>query len=196
MKLILASASPRRKMMLTASGIPIHGVMPSEICEDRHDNEDPVTYARRLSIETAKAVSAAGCWVLAADTIVHVGTEVFGKPKDDAHASAILATLAGGWHWVTTAWCLRWGDEDPSSSRTQVADYSTTRVRFRQLSIAEIASYVATGDGIDKAGGYGIQGLGAVLVEELEGSYTNVVGLPLGPVITALASVGLTPVHP
>ncbi|MDG1478961.1 MAG: Maf family protein [Myxococcota bacterium] len=183
MSLILASGSPRRRMLLTTCGIPLT-VSPADIPEIRQPGEPPVDFARRLAGEKASAVGGSAAWVLAADTVVHTETDIFGKPADDADAARILRALSGRWHSVTTGWCLRQG-------RQQALHHATTRVRFRTLSEVEIAGYIATGEGRDKAGSYGIQGIGAVLVAELEGSYTNVVGLPLEAVLSALAAHGI-----
>jgi septum formation protein len=125
-----------------------------------------------------------GQWVLAADTVVHLDSEVLGKPVDRRDARRMLAALSGGWHRVTTGFCAR-------RDGGEVSDTVTTRVRFRSLSAQLIASYVATQEPMDKAGAYGIQGLGSALVSEIVGSYTNVVGLPLAEVVEALALLGL-----
>lgn len=185
MSLVLASGSPRRRMLLTTSGISLAAVRPADIPELRQPGEAPVAFCRRLAAEKAAAVDDGTAWVLAADTIVHTDEEIFGKPVDDSDAAATLRSLSGRWHRVTSAWCL-------SRGGAASVHHTTTRVRFRALSEAEIACYIATGEGRDKAGSYGIQGIGAVLVQELEGSYTNVVGLPLAEVIAALAAVGIT----
>ncbi len=183
MSLILASGSPRRRMLLTTSGIPLL-VRPADIPEIRRPGEPPVDFARRLAAEKAAAVSGEGAWVLAADTVVHIDDDIFGKPEDDTDAARILGRLSGRWHGVTTGWCLRRGGD-------ATVHHTKTRVRFRPLSPVEIACYIATGEGRDKAGSYGVQGIGAVLVAELEGSYTNVVGLPLAEVLDALRGVGI-----
>ena len=196
MGLILASGSPRRRMMLTTAGIPIASVRPADIDESRRGAEDPIAYARRLALEKAGAVSAPGHWILAADTVVHIEDAIYAKPADAAEARRFLRALSGTWHEVTTAWCLRWGGGAPVPASLTFHEHVTTRVLFRSLSEAEMGHYIATGEGRDKAGGYGVQGLGAVLVEELRGSYTNVVGLPLAPVLAALGDVGIRPLPP
>jgi septum formation protein len=183
MSLVLASGSPRRRMLLATSGIPLT-VSPADIPEIRQPGESPVTFARRLAVEKATAVGGDDAWVLAADTVVHTDADIFGKPTDDEDAAATLGALSGRWHSVTTGWCLRRG-------REHAVHHSTTRVRFRALTAVEIDCYIATGEGRDKAGSYGIQGIGAVLVAELEGSYTNVVGLPLAEVLDALRGIGI-----
>lgn len=194
MGLILASGSPRRRNMLELAGIPITAVRPADIDESRRPTEDPIAYARRLAVEKAQARSTPGHWVLAADTIVHTDRDLFGKPRDDAEAAQVLARLSGKWHEVTTAWCLQWGGgSPPAGGRLRFHEHTTTRVRFHTLDPVTIANYVATGESGDKAGAYGIQGRGSVLIDEVHGSYTNVVGLPLASVLRALAAVGFTP---
>ena len=193
MGLILASGSPRRRMMLETSGIPIKAVRPANIDESRRPGEDPIAYARRLALEKAAAISAPGDWILAADTVVHIDDAIYGKPESPREARRFLQALSGTWHEVTTAWCLHWGGGSPLPTSLKFHEHVTTRVLFRALSDIEIDHYVATGEGVDKAGGYGVQGLGAVLVEEVRGSYTNVVGLPLAPVLAALSEGGIEP---
>ena len=127
--------------------------------------------------------------MLAADTVVHMGADIFGKPTSALNAMEVLAALSGKWHKVTTAWCL-W---DGISNQPTHHEHTTTRVCFRTLDAATIAVYVSTGEGLDKAGGYGIQGIGSALIEEVQGSYSNVVGLPLRPVLSALNDVGVLP---
>lgn len=194
--LLLASGSPRRRQLLSAAGIPLLGVRAPAIAEERAPGESPVAYARRLAREKAAAVAHNGpeAWVLAADTVVHIGDAVFEKPVDAADATRILNALSGGWHRVTTAWCLRWGGASPP--RPPLVRHTTTRVRFRALCPAEIARYVASGEGMDKAGSYGIQELGVMMIEAVRGNFTNVVGLPMAPVLAALAEVGVVPEAP
>ncbi len=179
-------------MLLTTSGISLHDVCPPDIAEHRQPGESPVAYARRMASEKAAAVDRPDHWILAADTVVHIDADIFGKPADDADAAHILARLSGRWHGVTTGWCLQWSGRRAGRLWSHV----TTAVQFRSLTPAGIAAYIATGDGQDKAGAYGIQGLGSALVETLSGSYTNVVGLPLTEVLAALHSIGITPSQP
>lgn len=194
MGLILASGSPRRRSMLQTCGIPIHAIHPADIDESLRPQEDPIRYACRLSVEKAQARPAPGHWVLAADTVVHTADAVFGKPSSPAEAAAILSQLSDRWHGVTTAWCLEWGGGDrPAGTQRRYHSHTTTRVRFRALDPVTIDNYIATGDSADKAGAYGIQGLGSVLIDTVHGSYTNVVGLPLAAVLAALCEVGVTP---
>ena len=190
--LILASGSPRRRQLLTLAGFGIADIRPPNIPECRSQNEAPLAYARRLSREKSNAVEAKSAWILAADTIVHRGDELFEKPTDDHNAAEMLKALSGEWHKVTTAWCLRWsGPGSSSCGRKVIHGHRTSRVRFRPLTKVEILRYIATGEGRDKAGGYAVQGDGASLIDRVVGSTTNVVGLPLDAVIPALLSVGL-----
>ena len=155
-----------------------------------------MAFARRIALDKARAVPAPGCWVLSADTIVHVGGDLFQKPCDDDDATRILSALAGRWHTVTTAWCLRWGGGPPPAGRRQLRGAVHSRVRFRALTAAEIATYVASGEGRDKAGSYGIQERGVMLIDRVVGSFTNVVGLPMVQVMSALCQVGIDPEAP
>ncbi len=171
--LVLASASPRRAEILTSLGIPFT-VAPTDVPEDLLPGETAESAARRLA--TAKAERAAAhapdAWVLAADTLVFLDGATLEKPRDDAEAAAMLRRLAGREHGVVTAVHLRRG----ANPGRGVAEIS--RVRFAPMSDAEIAWYVATGEPRDKAGAYGVQGLGARFIAEIRGSFTNVMGLP------------------
>ncbi|MCB9777106.1 MAG: septum formation protein Maf [Alphaproteobacteria bacterium] len=193
--LLLASASPRRRALLSGAGITIAGIVPADIDETPLPDEDPVVFALRMAREKAAAIHRPGHWVLAADTVVHVGGEIMGKPLDDGDALRMLTALAGVEHLVTTGWCLRWCGPGtaPGSAPVEQADQVSTRVRMRAMTTDDLRRYIATGEGVDKAGSYAIQGHGMVLVEHIEGSYTNVVGLPLTPVLQALARAGVPP---
>jgi len=192
-RLILASGSPRRRQLLRLAGFSIADVIPPNIPEQRANDEPPLSYVRRLAAEKAAAVHADHSWILAADTIVHRDDDIFEKPMDDKDAARMLKHLAGVWHQVTTAWCLRWSGPVPSpTNRSVLRGHRTSRVRFRPLTDVEIARYVTTGEGTDKAGGYAVQGDGASLIDRVVGSTTNVVGLPLDAVIPAMLSVGLS----
>ncbi len=195
--ILLASASPRRRDLLTAAGLEVV-IQPADIDEQRLPGEHPVHLARRLALWKAKTAltiagsRADGLPVLAADTVVHArepgqgpfAATVFEKPRSPAEAKDILRRLGDRWHAVTTGYCILHGE-------TRIVDHVTTRVRFRSLTPALIELYVATGEPMDKAGAYGIQGQGAVLVARVEGSYTNVVGLPLEAVAAALRTLGI-----
>ncbi len=179
----LASASPRRRSLLEMAGYTV-SVHPANV-DEVHRGEEPVTWAKRLAADKARA-TATDLTVVAADTVVHRDGVLFDKPRDRAHACELLRALSGQTHTVTTAWVVRRG--------AVVHDGAVhTRVTFRALSDATIARYVATGEADDKAGAYAVQGVGAALIARVEGSLLNVVGLPLDEVIAALSAVGETP---
>ena len=188
MKLIVASASPRRKDLLTCSGVNIFAVRPSNILEERKLGEEPVAYCKRLAHEKAQAsFFEEGYWVLSADTIVVLGDAVFEKPCDGEHAYTMLRSLSGKWHSVVSAWSLRY-----MSSRGErwIEDHSVSKVKFRELLDVEIYAYIDSGEAFDKAGGYGIQSKGACLVEQIEGCYSTIVGLPLTQVLPVIRANG------
>jgi septum formation protein len=173
LKLVLASRSPRRAELLTAAGFEFT-VRAADIDETPLDGEDPYCYVVRIAAAKAFAVRARKDeTVLAADTTVVLGKEIMGKPEDAADAARMLRALAGQRHDVITAICLRRTDGIVET------DIATTSVWFAPLSETEIADYVASGEPMDKAGAYGIQGLASKFVDRIEGSYTNVVGLPI-----------------
>ena len=180
MPLILASASPRRAELLTSAGFTFE-VAPAEVDETPRPGEGPASYALRVAGDKGRAGAAAhpGRTVLAADTVVAIDGLIVGKPADAADAARMLGLLSGRVHEVHTAVVLRRG----SLERT---DLVTTRVRFQALSDAEVAWYVASGEPAGKAGGYAIQGLGARFIEWIEGSWSNVVGLPIAAVYRLL----------
>ncbi len=172
-RLILASSSPRRRELLTNAGIEFE-VHTANIPEIRQAGEAAVDYCRRLAREKAQAVAAGfpGRRVLGADTIVMVGDELLEKPKDVADAIRMLLLLRGKPHNVVTAVCLI------SASRIDVR-HQTTLVHFRNVSEEELRAYVATGEPMDKAGAYAIQGIASRWIDRIEGDYFNVVGLPV-----------------
>lgn len=184
-RLILASASPRRAEILTSLRIPFTA-MPVDISEALQAGETAPEAARRLAAGKAAAAAARDpdSWVLAADTLVFLDGDTLGKPGDDREAEAMLRRLAGREHGVVTAVHLRRGD-DPGRG---VAE--TSRVRFAPMSEVEILWYVATGEPRDKAGAYGVQGLGARFIAEIHGSFTNVMGLPARAVYELLRNAG------
>ena len=178
-RLVLASASPRRRQLLETIGLEVE-VRPVSVHETVRPGETGVDAAERLAREKAEAAACSDGEVLvAADTLVVLDGESMGKPADDAEARAFLERLSGRTHEVVTGYCVRRGDR-------LATDHVTTRVRFRDLDGPTIDAYVASGESADKAGAYGIQGRGAALVESLEGSYSNVVGLPLTEVLAEL----------
>jgi septum formation protein len=177
--LVLASASPRREELLRSAGLSFD-IVPSGIEETSGEGESAREMAKRWAMEKAMSVSRhrPGEWVLGADTIVVLEGTVFGKPTNHEEASAMLRKLSGRAHEVITGICLA-----HHTRRFTKAAHVLTEVRFRALSDDEIRAYVATGEPLDKAGAYGIQGRGAALVRSVQGSYTNVVGLPLCEVL-------------
>lgn len=179
--MILASASPRRQELLASLGCTFSVEKP-DIDETPHPRELPRNYAERLAEEKAWAIQADNDTVLiAADTIVVQGTTILGKPTSESHAFEMLSGLSGNTHEVITGVCVRKGDK--------VTVFSvSTKVIFRTLNKPEIVSYIATGCPMDKAGAYAIQGGAAHMVRAINGSYTNVVGLPLCELHEALIS--------
>jgi septum formation protein len=183
--LILASASPRRKQLLEMLGIPVV-VRPSHIHEERAGHETPREYVERLAREKATSVAGepgAGALVLGADTTVALGDEILEKPRDAEDAVRMLRLLQGRSHDVVTGVALV-----SNGSVRQATD--VTRVTFRPADDATLRAYVATGEPMDKAGGYGIQGYGAALVERVEGDFFGVMGLPLRLVLRLLEDAG------
>lgn len=173
--LILASKSPRRREILQAAGIPFD-VRAADIPEVRRAGEPPVEYVRRLAREKASAVARAPEeTILGADTIVLAGNEVLEKPVDQADAVRMLRRLSGREHQVITGICI-------IGPRGQSLDSESTAVRFIPLAEDEIESYVASGEPMDKAGAYAIQGLASKFIDRIEGDYYNVVGLPIARV--------------
>lgn len=188
MTLILASASPRRRALLEQIGVQFQ-VECSHVQEEKDSALEPEPLAAHLALQKAQAVAALhqDGLILGADTIVVNDGLVLGKPADEAEAADMLRRLSGKWHQVMTAVAL----VDASGTRSPWVAVEKTGVKFRELSEAEIAAYVATGESMDKAGAYGIQGYGALLVEQIEGCYFNVVGLPLQKVAAGLRNWGM-----
>ena len=180
--LVLASGSPRRRRMLAELGLDFT-LAVADIAEVAQPGESPAGMAQRLAGEKAAVVALRhpASWVLAADTVVARAGRILGKPADPEDAAAMLAALSGQWHTVWTGFALRRG-------RDVLAEVVATEVRFAELTAPLIRAYVATGEPLDKAGAYGIQGRGGLLVKEIRGSYSNVVGLPLAEVIAALTA--------
>jgi septum formation protein len=181
--LILASASPRRAEILRSLGIPFE-IAPADIPEDLLPGETAEAAAGRLAGEKAAlaAQRRPDSWVLAADTLVFLDGATLGKPRDDEESAAMLRRLAGREHGVATGVHLRRGAD---RGRGVI---ETSRVRFAPMTEEEIRWYVATGEPRDKAGAYGVQGLGARFVSEIRGSFTNVMGLPARAVYELLRS--------
>ncbi|MBF5041450.1 septum formation inhibitor Maf [Aggregicoccus sp. 17bor-14] len=185
LRLVLASASPRRRELLAQLGL-LFEVCAADIDETPHPGEPPEAYVQRLAREKARAVAAhrPGQWVLAADTTVVLDGDILGKPLDAAEARTMLARLSGRTHSVFTGVALA-GPGAPAETLVR------TEVTFRPLGAEEIAWYVGTGEPLDKAGSYAVQGKGGFLVQALAGSPTNVIGLPLGETLALLARAGL-----
>ena len=178
--LVLASSSPRRRQLLEMLGIPVT-VRPPHVPEVRRPGEPPRTYVERLAREKASAVE--GELVLAADTTVVIDEEVLEKPVDAADAVRMLERLAGRTHDVITAVALR-----ANGTMRQATDL--TRVTFRPADRELLQAYAATGEPMDKAGAYGIQGYGAALVDRIEGDFFGVMGLPIRLVLRLLEESG------
>jgi septum formation protein len=188
MNLVLASASPRRRELLALSGYTF-AVHPAAICEDPLPDEDPIAYVVRLARQKAEVVFArlsakgsAAPHVLGADTTVTLDNQILGKPVDTADAARMLRLLSGRTHRVITGLAV------VTAQRTEVAA-EVTGVRFLTLSEEEIADYIATGEPMDKAGAYAIQGRAARWIPRIVGDYFNVVGLPLALTSTMLHAV-------
>ncbi|MBW7997589.1 MAG: septum formation inhibitor Maf [Candidatus Glassbacteria bacterium] len=187
-RLILASASPRRTELLRRIGVE-HTVLPAHIDEAVDVPVEPGAHVCALAERKALAVAAGEpeALVLGADTIVYHGDEILGKPRDLEHAVELVGRLAGSSHEVYTGVALAGPGGNPADSSFEV-----TRVKFRELSNDEIRRYVTTEEPFDKAGAYGIQGYGATLVEQVDGCYFNVMGLPLVRLVRMLAARGIS----
>jgi len=174
MKLILASSSPRRIELLRRLGLGFEVVKP--LWETRVIDDDPVEVAELTALEKARAVAGGFTegLVIGADTIVVIDDEILGKPRDGEEARLFLRKLSGRVHRVITGIAV----VDAGRGREEV-DHEVTEVKFKELSEEEIELYIASGEPFDKAGGYGIQGLGSLFVEWIKGDYFNVVGLPI-----------------
>jgi len=202
MVLVLASASPRRQELLREAGIEFV-VQPANVVEEVRAGESPKECAERLAKDKALAIAKVRRedWVLGADTVVAVEGEILGKPLDANDATRMLKMLAGREHVVITGVCLaseaegrtlRTTEEMSSSSERSVDVRSeSTLVTFNQMSEREIAEYVASGEPMDKAGGYGIQGLASKWIPRIQGDYANVVGLPVKLVQKMMREHGL-----
>ena len=184
-RVVLASSSPRRRELLNLIGID-HEVRPANIDETMRPRENPRRHAERLAREKASAIAKRDpdLIIIGADTIVVVNRKVLGKPRDAADAARMLALLSGREHVVTTAVAVSRGKK----LRSAVEE---VRVRFRRLRDDEIEAYIATGEPMDKAGAYGIQGYGATIVERIEGDYFAVMGLPIVRLVGLLRDVGV-----
>lgn len=191
MMLVLASSSPRRLSLLAQIGVVPARIAAPDIDESARPGEAPRAYVQRIAREKALAVPrAAGEVVLAGDTTVVVGTRILAKPADEADLRRMLSLLSGRRHHCLSALCVIGDDGRP---RTRLSD---TIVTFKRLSDADIDGYVASGEGMGKAGGYAIQGRAEGFVRFLSGSYSGVVGLPLFEARALLEGAGVLPVAP
>jgi len=186
--IVLASASPRRRELLERVGIRF-AVVPSQACEAEQPGETPEEHVVRLSrdkaLDVASQPTVQGRWFIGSDTIVLRDETILGKPADREEAATMLRSLSGRQHRVLSGFAVH-----DRQTGTTVADVVATEVRFKELTATEIAGYIATGEPMDKAGAYAIQGIGAFMVQGIAGSYTNVVGLPLCEVIEVLERLG------
>jgi septum formation protein len=185
---ILASASPRRAELLSLIGFPFE-VVPAAIDESAAKLTDAAKLALHLAREKCRAVAGSypDAAIIAADTIVAARSgEILGKPIDAADAERMLRLLSGVSHRVVTGVCMR-----PPRGSAEKSFAVETEVTFRKLAAREISAYVETMEPVDKAGAYGIQGIGASLIQSVRGSYTNVVGLPLAELVEAMTELGL-----
>jgi septum formation protein len=182
---VLASSSPRRRELLNLIGIA-HEVRPANLDESMRPRETPRRHAERLARDKASAIAMRDpdLITIAADTIVVINRKVLGKPTDKEDAARMLAMLSGREHTVITAVAVSRGKKLRSA-------IEEVRVKFRRLREDEIEAYIATGEPMDKAGAYGIQGYGATIVERIEGDYFAVMGLPLVRLIGLMRDVGV-----
>lgn len=187
-RIVLASSSPRRRELLSTLGLGFDVIHPSSD-ETVLKNETPGDFALRVSAEKASSVSVSlgeEVAVIGADTIVVVDGEILGKPRDPEDASSMLRKLSGKEHHVYTAFSIVRPKNEILHS--EIVD---TRVRVKTLAASEIEGYIKTGEPMDKAGAYGIQGIGSFMVSGIEGSYSNVVGLPVEELLAALKKLGI-----
>jgi septum formation protein len=183
MRLVLASQSPRRREMLAALGFSLE-VRPADVDESVVPGESAREYVLRLACEKARAVADGGLPVVAADTAVVLDGEVLGKPRDDEDARRMLRALSARGHEVVSAVCVR-------SREVELAEAVSSVVVLEPLSEAFVEWYVASGEPRDKAGAYAVQGLAGAVVRRVEGSVSNVIGLPLAETLALLARVGV-----
>ncbi|BBO79698.1 Maf-like protein [Desulfosarcina ovata subsp. sediminis] len=186
-QLILASQSPRRRYLLEQAGLTFQ-VIPSSFDEDSVRPKNPSEYVKTLATAKADEVASRypGSWVIGADTIVTINDSILGKPADARQAREMLVRLSGQSHFVYTGYAIVC--KQTNSCHCEAVQ---TRVQFKALSDAEIDWYIESGEPFDKAGAYAIQGLGTFLVRSIDGSYTNVVGLPVCEVIETLFKLGV-----
>lgn len=182
-KIVLASQSPRRIELLRSVGLNFE-IIPSNMKEEISEKVDSLRFVRDISLRKAKSVwqKTTADLVIAADTIVTMDDEIFGKPKDADDAATMLKKLSGRIHHVITGFCLL-------TKNQQIIDHEITKVTFYKLTDEELNAYLASKEYADKAGAYGIQGLASLFVKKIEGCYFNVVGFPLGKFYQCLKSI-------
>ena len=187
-KIILASQSPRRKDLLQQVGLKFE-IDPSNYEEDMSLKMEPLKLVEYLSLGKAKDVAERhkDAIIVSADTIVTLDGEVFGKPKTAERAKYVLCKFSGKAHTVLTGFTII-----DTETNKQITKSVETKVYFKSLSEKEIDAYIATGEPLDKAGGYAIQGLAALFIEKIEGDYFNIVGLPIFPLMEALKTFGIS----
>ena len=187
-KIILASASPRRKELLEQIGLRFE-VEPRDYEEPAYAQEEPHEFARRTSLEKARAVAGkhSDAIVIAADTLVLFGKKILGKPHTHGAARMMLEAINGKSHIVITGFSII-----DTVTKKMLSRSVETKVHIKKLTPFEMDAYVKSGEPLDKAGAYGIQGLGAVIVDRIEGDYFNVVGLPLAALVEALKEFGVS----
>ena len=190
-KIILASKSPRRQELLKKIGINIE-IHPSNIDEKRISIKNPVEYVKELARLKAENIGSLypGSWIIGADTIVVIHDQIIGKPRSKADSISILKKLNNHEHFVYTAFCICKQDSNSYTIKSVIKSVKT-KVYFKNLTDSEIEWYANTKEPFDKAGGYGIQGIGSFIVKKISGSYTNVVGLPVCEVVEALINLNL-----
>ena len=188
-RIVLASKSPRRKMLLEGVGLNIE-VISSNVKEVIEEGENPFEFTKRVAVEKVLDVldrikPLDSVWIIGADTVVVCQGRLLNKPVDSNEAKEMLALLSGKTHKVVTSFCIL-----NSKSRKEYIETVESFVTFRVMSQNEIYWYVNTEEPLDKAGAYGAQGFGTIFIEKIEGSYTNVVGLPLSQLMSALIKLG------
>jgi septum formation protein len=181
-KIILASASPRRRELLRQLGLTFE-IIPSSVEEDIKEGEGPSEHVLRLARLKAREIARNqnNSFIIGADTIVVLDHEILGKPEDEEEAFEMLTRLSGREHKVFTGFCVL-----DTSDGIEYCEAVESRVRFKHLTPEEIRGYIKTGEPVDKAGAYAVQGKGSYMIKEIEGSYTNVVGLPLCELVEVL----------
>jgi len=191
-KIILASASPRRRELLKHLGLTFE-VIPSKIEEDVKYGEEPCEHVLRLARLKAQEIARDqdSAVIIGADTIVVLGGEILGKPKDEEEAFAMLSQMSGRVHRVFTGFCVL-----DASDGSEYSEAVESKVRFKHLTPEEIRGYIKTGEPMDKAGAYAVQGRGSYMIKEIQGSYTNVVGLPLCELVEVLSRVKVIDLFP